>query len=1067
MSTSKRPLSDEADDIWRQNEAEIRELYQEKRETLKDVKRIMEAKGFPKKPLSTWESKLRDELGLRKKARTNDWPLIYRHVLPRLEHPKRKKPKKPTGVYINNTIVEWDKAWKEMRRSGVLAKSPYQGQCSHATPRASLPTRLIVPLSPDKSELGALSPLPGYIAVRTPSPFQQRLPHELQDVAAIRSPSPFQLELQEARPAGTLDWGEQPQSAIIAPKSTASFAGRLSVDCRSLENLPGLQFTKRLLSASMHRMPNFYIKIDDIDIPLHLVPIAILNPSESEGAPDFRNLLTDSTSTALVSTFDTYHYLSIAVYLLSNHLINLDESASVSEVLEIFSRRIPQSLFAEVLQINIPSMRAAWEILIRAWEMSSYKALFRILVRVGIRNRWLDVDIMGHEYLYYAARLNCIDAVKALLDAGCRPDTDMTRQASTPAILEAIQTGAFEVALLLIQYCNINEQFVTRGYIAGPYYFSNFQRFMLNYKFSYEHRLRGLFLFLENGANIDEAKSEEVFIKSIKYELRDVYTVLIDYTSLWPTFLDYHFLVDRSIFNELVEYGMPAKITRWKVWLALEQPDGVERLRLQLRQLQISHKKWQQFLQLLFVEQFLIGTSSDIMLFKICNYKTRLRLIQGFLELGIDPSLPGLRIDATDLLCALICHMKKKDFATEEMITAQAILDSLCTGENRAIVDHRLLCDAVQEEGTAIMKPLVKFAANISLDGTSALAEAARLNNFDAVRLLLNSGVDIKAFSLEYRSIERRGNLRCKMVNFLIERGAQFEDAQIANDAAQLLESLLTLLKEGSYDLFDQVIHVVDELGDVRDETISYSSARLLENCLHCGFARNEYHERLKVFELLYQRGAALSPGSPLALLISAGGRKTLVEEILNSGADINAYSKENSSITPLQAASSRGDEELISQLLDRGAQVNAAAVGIMGKTALQHICAWQPVTSEERVRKMKIIQTFLAHGADVNAPGEDYTVTALAMVALTGELEVANLLLSYGVDDNSRLSAFVTAVEFGRLDMVQMLLNAGALSSRCGATGYDGAINLAKAEGYFAIVDLISNHAKAAGFRL
>ncbi|KUI68867.1 Ankyrin repeat domain-containing protein 17 [Cytospora mali] len=723
-------------------------------------------------------------------------------------------------------------------------------------------------------------------------------------------------------------------------------------------------------------------------------------------------------------------------------------------------------------------MRAAWEILIGAEEMDWYKSLFKVLIRVGIRNRWSAVDDIGHEYLYYAARVNCLDALRALLDTGCRPDTDMTCRASKPAILEAIQTGAFEVALLLIQYYNINEKFVTSGHIAIPYYFSNFQTFMLDFKFSYEHRLRGLVLFLENGANIDEATSEEVFIKSIKYELRDVYTGLIGDTSLWPSFLDYHFLVDRYILKELVEYSMPPKMSRWKIWLALEQPDGVERLRLQLRQLQVGHnKKLQQFLLLLFVLKFLIGTCSDITPSPFCICKTRLRLIQRFLESGIDPSLPGLRIDATDLLRALICHMKKRDFSTEEMITAPANMDSLCTGENRAIVGREILCDAAQKRGTATMRPLVKFAVNISLDGTAALAKAARLNNFDAVRLLLDSGVDIKAFSLEYRCIKKYGNLCYRIADFLIERGAQLEDAQIANDAAQLLESLLNLLEQSSSHLFDQVVDLVDELGNVRDETISHSSARLLEKCLDCGSERSEYYERLKVFELLYQRGAALSPGSPLSLLIYVGGRRTLVEEMLapgDNGADINAYSQEHPPMTPLQAASSRCDEELISQLLGRGAQVNAAAAGWLGKTALQHICAWQPMASEERVRKMKIIQTLLAHGADVNAPGadvnvpgEDYTVTALAIVAATGELEAATLLLSYDVDYNYKLGALVAAVEFGRLDMVQMLLNVGALSSRCGATGYDGAINLAKAEGYFAIVDLISNYAKDAGSRL
>lgn len=86
--------------------------------------------------LSTWESKLRDELKLRKRAKTTDWPLIYRHVLPRLEHPKKKKPKRPTAVYINSTQVEWEKVWKEMRRYGALVRCvDLRSRTRHAHPR--------------------------------------------------------------------------------------------------------------------------------------------------------------------------------------------------------------------------------------------------------------------------------------------------------------------------------------------------------------------------------------------------------------------------------------------------------------------------------------------------------------------------------------------------------------------------------------------------------------------------------------------------------------------------------------------------------------------------------------------------------------------------------------------------------------------------------------------------------------------------------------------------------------------------------------------------------------------
>ncbi|ROV94878.1 hypothetical protein VSDG_07108 [Cytospora chrysosperma] len=81
MPTTSRVASATAGtDPWRQNERLIRKLYQDERKTLEQVKLTMETEyNFPKIPLSTWETKLRDVLGLRKKMKMKDWPVIYSH----------------------------------------------------------------------------------------------------------------------------------------------------------------------------------------------------------------------------------------------------------------------------------------------------------------------------------------------------------------------------------------------------------------------------------------------------------------------------------------------------------------------------------------------------------------------------------------------------------------------------------------------------------------------------------------------------------------------------------------------------------------------------------------------------------------------------------------------------------------------------------------------------------------------------------------------------------------------------------------------------------------------------
>lgn len=218
------------------------------------------------------------------------------------------------------------------------------------------------------------------------------------------------------------------------------------------------------------------------------------------------------------------------------------------------------------------------------------------------------------------------------------------------------------------------------------------------------------------------------------------------------------------------------------------------------------------------------------------------------------------------------------------------------------------------------------------------------------------------------------------------------------------------------------------------------------------------------------------------AVLIYAAGPDTLIREILDSGADVNGYSKDFSSeygpeineiwcLTPLQAAASCGSEGLVVDLLRRGADINAPAKGCFGKTALQYICNWRPKTSEERSRKTRIIQHLLVHGADVNgAAAELRGGTAMQITATHGDLKLAALLLGYGADVNASPSSrqgFVAldgAVYWGRLDMVQLLLNAGALSINGGASGYEGAIALAHDRCMFPIADLIKDHADKAG---
>jgi ankyrin repeat protein len=71
-------------------------------------------------------------------------------------------------------------------------------------------------------------------------------------------------------------------------------------------------------------------------------------------------------------------------------------------------------------------------------------------------------------------------------------------------------------------------------------------------------------------------------------------------------------------------------------------------------------------------------------------------------------------------------------------------------------------------------------------------------------------------------------------------------------------------------------------------------------------------------------------------------------------------------------------------------------------------------------------------------------------------------MLLDRGADVDAwpssvkRLTAIEGAAEHGRLDMVQLLLNAGAKGDVASGKGFERAIELAKKEGHYAVAGLL-----------
>lgn len=880
-----------------------------------------------------------------------------------------------------------------------------------------------------------------------------------------------------------------------------------------LRSIPWLQISRTLKGCfSSVENISIFISSDDIGIPVCLVPMRLQAYFEYGSSLSVKGLLNTAVDTAVVQNFDVYYYMLTIIYLLSNCLVAMEGEAAVSLV-ETLRDRIPHSLLMKILKTPLPAMRAAWEALIRSDAISSFDSLFSLLVDVGIQNEWLNVEIMGHDYLFYAVRAKCFDAMRRLSTHGCRADFGWLHEKES-AIVKAIQGGHLTEANMLMQSCDVNRNFVLYRDPSTIGQSTNFAMFMYQYNEDNDNHRRGLKLFFENGAKSDAPWFDAPFEPRRNPAMLDFYKLNNISLKWWPTMLDYYFYADRSTYRKLRRYEKADQHTssatsnrRSGILLALEQNDRSRihrfissineeireiRQKIPVRSQTFPHptpqprsaRRWwglHPFLELLFIEQFLFGGVWY-------KGKAQPELVRKLVNWGVDLSIPSLpNMDMTELLCVALA-------AVPPIRGLTRIFHAFCSLHRDSVNWSKAFQAVAKTKNKEVFTFFAEKGPNPSQNGEAALLESALLENYQAIDWLLGLGVNIWSLAaVEDDSVSANGTfastqymdlgarpkvpLSPQMIDFLSRKGLPLEPTVEIFDP--LLE-LKRLLRMGSTSLLLNVVHLVYKLRGLNNQKPDFLSAYLLELCLRGPNPWRERQQRLEVFEFCFRQGAKLSPGSPLSVFIYAGGRTELVQELLDKGAEVNAFSydmdaefpklSEPWSLTPLQAAAFSGNEVIVNKLLERGADVNAPALNRLGKTALQSICAWIPSTSEERDRKTRIVNLLLERGADVNAAPADWCGrTALQIAAKAGELELVVLLLHHGADVNAppcQKQGWVAldgAAFEGRLDVVKLLLESGARSLYHGSTGYDGAIDLAKHRGHFATADLIGTHTKGA----
>lgn len=786
--------------------------------------------------------------------------------------------------------------------------------------------------------------------------------------------------------------------------------------------------------------------------------------------------------------FDTCHFLARAVYLLSNNLVYDDlADEECEELFEILLSRIPRGILLVLLLEDLHSTRATWEALVILSKKSKRKHVFSLLIDIALTKKdWIMPN--GHLYLAFAASFDCIDIVQKLLATGARPDQELLRGQGgyspahpTSAILEALKAQNIHCIKLLLQNCNVNEAIFIG--IDLELSATNFSMFLLQMDDTDELHHQVLEMFLEAGADVDSSYMAEPYSSISTLHKRNHIP-----SERRLSVLDRSLYKGVNLYTKLLPYSRHAATTITRAGICHAAWQGKTELYMYLKSRASPFLlNSQKFLELILAEQFLFR-----------SWEIETRVAQVLINLGVSPQLYSLKEGISFLICRVLVTARLYGYNNEIAKFLQLLLR-----KGGAVLNAMAVEAAVAEKGLGMLPQLALLKANIGRDGGLALVSAARLGNRRAVSWLLRQRVDINAgieeeknqtviylattwprpSSLNTYLSEQRPERSAspKMLRYLITCGAIMRKSPDDEDPFAFMSWMQYTCGEDIH-LFDKVRLFLDSGMDPGDPL--GSQACLLEACFQ---SMPQENYEIQTFELLLRWGAPVRPGGALSRLIIHGGSDELIEQVLQAGADINSYSCYNPNTsasagqwTPLQAAAERGDQNLVSKLLDGGADINKPAAGLFGKTALQAACAWEPKSINEETVRMSLIRLLIDRGADVNAPGSDCRgaflderatngdgCTALQIAAIRCDIELTLLLLDQGADCNApgplcagNAAAIDLAAANGRLDMVQLLLNAGAVSHIQGWSGYKGAIEAAEKEGYWTVADLLRRHA-------
>ncbi|RKK79227.1 hypothetical protein BFJ71_g16277 [Fusarium oxysporum] len=443
--------------------------------------------------------------------------------------------------------------------------------------------------------------------------------------------------------------------------------------------------------------------------------------------------------------------------------------------------------------------------------------------------------------------------------------------------------------------------------------------------------------------------------------------------------------------------------------------------------------------------------------------KQKNRAVVNLLQHGVDAN-------GSHLPCTIRCPLYTVATRLYDQSVRHRYIDLLIAADADVNVDG-LLDALIWEErfSSSTIEKMIDAGLDLTRYGPAAIEHAMENGDPDALIFLINKGVSVNSYGnrvTPFQAVALGQNV--EVLRYFFEREADI------NKPAFPIRGYTALQAAAAATSMDKVQFLLSEGAKINEAPAVTGGVTALEATVRpwAPFFEDDYWEEgydeksglTEVFIYLLEKRAEVNrpdgSGSPLLHDIIERRNTHLLKLALEAGANTTHLWRTSSSSwyerTPLQLAAEMGQVEALKLLLYHKADPNASPAHLHGRTALQ-------AAASSETACIEAVKLLLDEGAGINAaPAPLGGISALQGAAIKGHFQIALFLIRKGAKVNAPpaikdgRTAIEGAAEHGRLDMVQMLLNAGAIGDQ--KTGFMKAINLARQNSHFAVVDLLGS---------